>query len=368
MKKTVHILTTVLLLAITIPSAIAGGGGGGSCTFSDAAGAGTSLSSGTVYSMDNTGCDATACCENPAVSCCGSSSCTYDECYYTLMGALYSVSSCFCGSPENTMYATFCPSTTTNYTFTVSSISCSGGAASLQWGITPTTGYSCSGGYTLFCEGGTTANQSTTESLTAGQCYKLFFDGNAGAACTWTFTISPILPLTVNQFTVTKSNLSNIIKWDINGTENVAKLVLERSEDNVNFEGIKEYTNVSAKSEFNYEDRNPYKVSYYRLKQTDNSGKVEYSSTVSSIMEVKYEVKNVYSTDKKIQVNYTAEKTEALSISVYDVTGKMIKSQDVNPVFGNNIHTIDMAGNKTGAYFVVVENDKDRTVKKVVVN
>jgi hypothetical protein len=366
MKK---IFTLLMFFAVVlIHEATAGGGGGGGCTFSDAAGAGTSVSTGTTYTLDNTSCDATEACESPALSFCSSCDCTFDECYYYSMGATCSVASCFCGSPENSMYATFCPTTSGNYTFNIGSATCSGGGGSLQWGITATSGYSCANGYTMTCVSGTTGSSSVTHALTGGACYKLFFDGNAGAACTWTFSISSPLSLDLLHFNTVNNRNENIIKFELANIRDAKEIVVEKSTNGTNFTDLT-YFSVTNNSKFEFKDRSISKVTYYRLKQKDKSGNIEYSEIKTCIADIKFELQNHTVFDRQLILNYISESEDVVDFKLLTINGEEVYKTLINSSIGKNRQLINLSGFKNGIYlFSMTDKNNNSVVKKIIIN
>jgi len=353
----------------------ASGGGGGGCSPSDNVGSPTSVSAGTSYSFDNSGCDAQAACESPALSYCPSCNCTFDECYYAAMGATCSVYSCFCGSPENTSYAQFCPTTTGTYTFAVSNISCSGGGASLQFGIMNSTN-TCQQGYDMYCTGGTTSNTSTSQALTAGQCYTIFFDGNAGAACTYNFLITApvVMPVSFTDLKATPSQNKMIIEWSTATEQNNSHFTIERSMDASNFTEIGEVkgngtTNIASNYSFT-DEAPPTGMIYYRIKQTDYNGK----SALSSIVGVKFAGKYKFEISKLfpspatdvVTVSLSSDEKSSVNVIVYDANLKKVTSLEKKVVLGENLFNVNVSEFEKGMHYIQVEKGGVKTVSRFV--
>lgn len=195
----------LLILCLSSTAAFAGGG----CTFGDACSGASSVTCGTIYNMSNSSCGIASECCGCWSSCSGScNACSsppehHDDCNTTVMGISCFIEGSFCGSPENSQWGRICAATSGTYTFNFSNISCSGGGASLQAGVYDQ-GITCATtdqSAMQFCDGAMSSNTSFNLSLTAGQCYYIVFDGNAGAVCTWTFSVTcPILPVVLATF------------------------------------------------------------------------------------------------------------------------------------------------------------------------
>lgn len=363
------ILTCLACIAF-FNNALAGGGG---CSPSDNPGSPTSVTSGTSYSYDNGGCDAQAACETPALSYCPSCNCTFDECYYQAMGAACSVYSCFCGSPENTSYAEFCPSTTGTYTFAVSNISCSGGGASLQFGIMNSTN-TCQQGYDMYCTGGTTSNTSTAEALTAGQCYTIFFDGNAGAACTFNFSITApiVMPVSFIELSATPFGNQMQINWATATEEKNNYFTVERSMDGANYIelGTVKGNGTTAKaSYYSFADEAPPAgMIYYRIKQTDFNGKSGYSSiiAVKHSGKYKFEIQRLFPTPATdvVTVSLSSDEPNNASVTVYNNSYKKVASFEKQLSLGENIFNINVSEYEKGLHYVVAEKGGLKTVAR----
>jgi len=372
-KSSILLLVLFIFHHITIAG---GGGGGGGCTPSDNSGSPTSVSAGTTYSYDNSGCTASTDCASPYNICNtpGFSS-NNGDCYALIMGATCSIYGCFCGSPENTSFAQFCPTTTGTYTFSVSNISCSGGGASLQWGLYEAGATCDSGSDMFFCSGGTTANQSNSVSLTAGTCYRIVFDGNAGADCTWNFLITAPLPLEMLCFEAEGKDANIDLKWSVASEIGTLSYTVERSVNGRDFNAIGTINSIQdspTEKTYTYRDNisgiNTPNL-YYRLKRTDKNGSESYSAVIvtenSNLIEVNV-YPNLFSEGTLVNVMIDKENAASASIRVFSVRGEDVtrKISTVNDDNGN--YQLDFNSLNTGTYIVSVVNGNRRVSKTVV--
>ena len=233
--------------------------GGGACTFADNCGSASTFTFCSPVTADNTTCDACGDCD-PTINtftpaggapnwgnndqcdrawanggCGGTFTDACGECTGTIdcMAAIASCSGGYslCGSPENTSYSKVCvPSTFTgscSFAFAISGITCAGGGASLQYGVYPAgsdaqcgslaTLYPAGGG-TLFCDGASTTNSTNNATLTPGTCHLVFFDGNAEAACQWTFNVTPPTPTAAFTKSATSITCGACVTFTTTGT------------------------------------------------------------------------------------------------------------------------------------------------------
>lgn len=371
MKRFLIVFFLVAFSHITIA-----GGGGGGCSPSDNSGSPTTVTNGITYSYDNTGCGASADCASPYNICStpGFSN-NNGDCYALIMGATCTIYGCFCGSPENTSFAQFCPSATANYTFSVSNISCSGGGASLQYGVYEAGATCDSGSDMFFCENGTTANQSQTLALTAGSCYRIVFDGNAGADCTWNFNISSSLPLALIHFEGTSEGAYNAISWTTSSEEGTDSYVIERSTNGMVYGSVSEIENIQnsiTEKTYHFNDfitgiTNP--VIYYRIKRVEKNGNESYSAVIAVENENLIEMSvypSLFSEGSLVHISLNGDDKISSSINIFSIRGEDF-TRKVNVANNDNVnYDLDFNSLTAGTYIVSVTQGNKRVSKTIV--
>lgn len=187
---------------------------------------------------------------------------------------------------ENSVFYTY-ESPGVPFQIEVESVFCEGGAQDLQAGIFEMTAGTCLGNLTgsnLVSSACFTGNHTfnINSPLPAGSDYLIWFDGNAGAACTWGFTV---LPIVLVDFTVKAEEDHVDINWITASEKMNDHFVVERSNDGEDWERVVKLGAVGNSTETNYysaEDPYPLAgISYYRLKQVDVDGKYSYSQVRS---------------------------------------------------------------------------------------
>lgn len=232
-----------LLIFILMASRLHAGGG---CTFSDNCSSATTITCGSTTAMSNSSCavnpDCCGCgfvCASPTTCdiCGGTLPAHNEDCQASAMGMLCFIEGTFCGSPENTQWARFCPVSSGTYAFNFTSISCSGGGASLQFGIY-NAGINCTNNdqtTLLDCNGGFVGTTTVNYALTGGSCYLMVFDGNAGAVCTWSFGIT-CLPLAAELATFSGNFVSDRtirLDWTTSTEDNCKEFYIIRRYDDM---------------------------------------------------------------------------------------------------------------------------------------
>lgn len=172
-----------------------------------------------------------------------------------------------------------------------------------------------------------------------------------------TFGQNP-LPITINYLTGTKQNGNHLLNWKItcNSTPAVT-MEMQRSTDGRNFSGIYSIkaTALQCQQPFSYTDTHPAAgVNNYRIKMTDDNGKVTYSYMVSLIHADKgFEIMNITPNpvvngrfDLKVS---TAQKTQ-MEIVITDMQGRLMLKQTINTIAGFNAIPVNVSNLVRGTY------------------
>lgn len=102
----------------------------------------------------------------------------------------------------------------------------------------------------------------------------------------------------------------------------------------------------------------PSTISYYRLKFVDNDGKVDFSDLLQiSTKETSANIQ-VYPNPTSDQVHIVVQASTTLSI--FDAQGKLMLKRALNK--GDN--EIDLTSLSSGVYFVVIQGQKTKLIKK----
>lgn len=207
------------------------------------------------------------------------------------------------------------------------------------------------------------SNKTLSTSLAKNQMrsYRIKLTASSGA-----------LPIGITDFTGVKQNGVNLLTWKEDTGSSILAFDVQRSEDGNTFTGIgtiKENGNPS----YNYADDsiNELKPYYYRLKILNKVGSFVYSNII--LIKVDNSTKNilVYPNPVKneLKFNLISEKKARYSVSVSDITGKILMKLPP-PLFeiGNNYFTVNTSLLPKGAYTLIVADDDTKFVRKFVKN
>jgi len=205
-------------------------------------------------------------------------------------------------------------------------------------------------------------------------------DSNRRARVEICYSLTLPLPTTLKLFTAValENNEARII---INTTNeiNAAYLVIEKSANGLYFESV---TSLLAKgktslNEYFYSDKSntPYQSKiYYRLKMIDKDGSYRYSNVISVTFinapnDQPFQVEVYPNPVKGIAsgINVITTKEQAISISVFDINGKMLFQQKQNTIKGYNHFELPSFNNaKVGTYNVRVSSDFGVVNEKII--
>lgn len=213
-------------------------------------------------------------------------------------------------------------------------------------------------------------NGGTTGSTSTGTIITL-----AAVAAFSPFTLASttsanVLPIELISFTGKCDNSKVILKWSSATEINNDYFTLESSEDAINWESIGSLPgagNSLVIRHYSLAIAQPYEtLAYYRLKQTDFNGTVEYSDIIA-IDKCQNDLPEnnlvIYPNPSTGVINliHNGDKNQLVSIRIYNAEDKEIYA---SPVYQSSI---DITNMPDGIYFVHFTIDSESIIKKIVV-
>lgn len=186
------------------------------------------------------------------------------------------------------------------------------------------------------------------------------------------------LPIELIYFDATKNEQVVDLKWETATEINNDYFIVEKSLDGINFEPIsqiKSFGNSNTNRKYNISDSNPYQgISYYRLNQIDydktnsysNIRSVEFSNSITSGFDIYPNPTN----NNIFNLNIYTDETYELLISIYDITGKVLLTQNIKP-FENGITMCQIklpSEVSSGVYIVKMRTLKESYFKKLILD
>ena len=160
----------------------------------------------------------------------------------------------------------------------------------------------------------------------------------------------------------------NQLSWSTLSESNNDFFTVQRSDDGRHWKDIttikgKGYS--STKSTYSYNDFNYFSpLTYYRLKQTDFNGETTFSNIVSIENNTQSNIK-LYPNPTSNVVNVSSLKSDILLIELYNQTGQLLLSKNVN----NKFFKLNLSNYKNGIYILKTTHQNGNiSYKKVVKN
>jgi len=191
-----------------------------------------------------------------------------------------------------------------------------------------------------------------------------------GAGC----VAEALLPIELISFTGVKEGSYNRINWSTASEINNQFQIIERSAN-----GSDNWTEVNRQeghvlslevNEYTFLDRFPLAESYYRLKAVDFDGFTEYSEVIvikreATVIEFALTASpNPFSDVTELYIHSGSE--EVTTITITDVTGKVVMNKNISVALGVNILEIDGSDFNTGIYFVQINSKLNHSTLKLI--
>ena len=213
------------------------------------------------------------------------------------------------------------------------------------YNLQPSTDYTIRLDASQFSSGGVNAfvkdNVSNTQTLLSGDSTVLSFATNVLDAASYANRYSIVfgasaLPVSnINLTTTALQGKQVAIRWAVTGEKNILGYMVERSTNGSDFS---ELASVSPSTSHNYSYIDAFSSNfegvYYRIKATDNAGKVSYSN-VSYLTTTNSQLTtiSVYPnpvTGKSLRVDLGKAATGKYSIVIYNKLGQQVYSSSIN--------------------------------------
>ncbi|OQP58383.1 M43 family zinc metalloprotease [Niastella populi] len=189
------------------------------------------------------------------------------------------------------------------------------------------------------------------------------------------FFSSGLLPLGLENFKGEKLNKTIQLNWNTNAESEASQFEIERSNNGSDFTaiGVIAAKNKTTGSQYTYDDNNySGKVIYYRIKQLAKNGQFKYSGLVTIQNDIDAEnAVTIFNNPfrEKFDVSITTPRQSKVVVKMLDVTGKLLYTKTLHTT-NHSTTTVSPETNAMGAgiYFVQVDIDGNRIVKKVIKN
>jgi hypothetical protein len=183
-----------------------------------------------------------------------------------------------------------------------------------------------------------------------------FYNLSPGAIASQTIMGTP-LPIEQLSFEAFNFNCkTNVLKWELLMDENIDKIIVERSDDEIHFSQIGNPLVQAKKTNYTWNDNDANDKSCYRLKIIMTNGDVHYSKVVIITKNIGLRNITCYPNPftREISLTYhNDEEEQEITALLIDVKGTLIANQAYLAKEGkNNIAFTDLQNLANGIYFI----------------
>ncbi len=171
--------------------------------------------------------------------------------------------------------------------------------------------------------------------------------------------VTGVLPITIEYLNGIKQNNTNILSWKVNCTSSAtAILSIERGNDGRNYNTVNTIaaTALRCLQPFDFTDNNPLAgYNYYRLKMTDEDGRITYSNKIALLNKDKgFDIVNLAPTiiRNTAILNVTAAQKTQMTVVITDFAGRQVQKKVYNLIAGSSQLQINVANFSAGAYLI----------------
>lgn len=186
-----------------------------------------------------------------------------------------------------------------------------------------------------------------------------------------------VLPVHLINFQGNINNSNKVsLQWKVGDNETINQFEVERSYDGIEFKTIA-LVFASEKNGIEdyifYETINNFDKVMYRLKMIDKRNEVSYSRILvfqNKLTTNNNNIKIIGNPVKdKLTFNYTAYTTQIVDVKIYDMSGRIMMSNKISSLEGNNIISFPLASTlKANMYLVEVNNGAEIQTAKFIKN
>ncbi|PWJ42106.1 hypothetical protein BC781_103356 [Sediminitomix flava] len=225
----------------------------------------------------------------------------------------------------------------------------------------------------------TKGGDATGPATTAGSVGSDFPLTEYGYVTFGSSTTDNLLPISLSYFVASYKAGEVLLEWETSSEINNDYFTVERSIDGVNFESIEKvegagYSDLSLY--YSVIDDSPYHgTSYYRLKQTDFSGRYTYTAIVLVSREsdlddftLKLYPNPLRNTSLNIELG-GLKKQEDVSLEVYDVFGKKVMIKQLKSDTSGFLQwkTEELSSLSAGVYILLIDSGRGVVQQRLVI-
>ena len=182
---------------------------------------------------------------------------------------------------------------------------------------------------------------------------------------------SVIVPVTLVSFSGKANGAANDLTWQVAEQNGIKQYNIERSED-----GLQDWQTIgsvvpqkSLTANYDFTDKQPLPVSYYRLKVLEQDATANYSKViVIDRQKFKLGVTRLFPNpvENNLQITFDAAQNGNVSVVVRDLLGRILLVKNMDSQLGKNNFNLDVSQLPGATYFLFISDGKKEVTEKFV--
>ena len=191
------------------------------------------------------------------------------------------------------------------------------------------------------------------------------FNLNDSGSNSFEFNLLPfVFPVELTKFEATPKKTSVQLDWTTETEQDNDYFALEHSADGTDFRTIKTIKGAGTSDErhsYSYTHTDPVNGNnYYRLRQVDFDGKENFSEVATAKFRIKFDDATAFPQPASTEATvYFASLAEVPgTMEVYDISGRLIHSNIIQLMEGDNYLTVNCADWLVGHYVIYIRGER----------
>lgn len=182
------------------------------------------------------------------------------------------------------------------------------------------------------------------------------------------------LPVVWTSFNGVAENNEVKLTWGTSQETNTDYFSVLRSTDGVNFEELgtlEAAGNTSGQSNYSFVDQRPIEGSaFYKITQYDLDGQFTSTEVIQVVTDLNLDMAWTHIGPNPVvdhtQLGFTVTQDQAMTLQVFDLSGKVVHQEQLQALRGSNAHTLDMNGISSGMFVIRLSSPSGKLDKKII--
>ena len=176
--------------------------------------------------------------------------------------------------------------------------------------------------------------------------------------------VNSVLPVKAISLKGKVVNNEARIQWIVFGQNNVKQYELQRSSDGEKFSTISSSPPYNSQNEYNFNDEQPLKKGYYKVKVVNIDGSYSFSEVIVLTNSTNGITAFYNAAIGNVIIKAAVDKNEKMLLQVFDTQGRKMLERNKNLVEGMNVFNLSLQSLLEGIYTVkIIAGDEMKSLK-----